>query len=374
MDKIWPKLKSGRVFIIAEAGKNFIQTEEDKTVDEYLANAKHLVDEAENAGIDAIKFQTHVPEDEQLNVDTPLPHFNIKNRYPWIVRVNRATPINEFWKPLKAYCEEKGIIFFSTPMSRAAAEILGKLDTPLWKIGSGDVLDFVMLDYIRNTGKPIILSSGMSTLDEVETSFKFLKEKNDRVALVHCVSKYPCPSEDLNLEMLNFYKEKFSTDDSVPIGFSDHSLGIESALVAVAMGATILEKHFSMDRGLWGPDHKVSMTPHEFAELVHEVRALEKDPEKQARLLESDFAKKALGKKEKVIQEGEADFRPIFRKSLMAGSDIPKGAVISADMIYAMRPQSLAGGLASEHYPDVLGKRTKKELKKFEPITSDIIE
>lgn len=372
-DRIWEKMQKG-TFIIAEAGKNFIQTDNDdeRSVEEYLANAKQLVDEAAKAGADAIKFQTHNVEDEVLNIDFTSPHFNKKgsDRYTWVTRNTKATPVNEFWKPLKRHCEERGIIFFSTPMSRGAAKILNEeVGVDLWKVGSGDILDFVTLDYIRATGKPIIISSGMSTIEEVEKSAAFFREKNDKVVLLHCVSKYPCPPEELHLGTIHYFKEKFE----MPIGFSDHSIGIEQDLVAVAMGATILEKHFSMARDLWGSDHKVSMTPAELTALVKGVREMEEDSAKKEEWLNSEIAKRGMGKKEKTLQESEAVFRPLFRKSLMAGQDLLAGTTITAEMLYAMRPQQYAGGLSSEEYPNVLGKKVTKNLKKFDPITKEIL-
>lgn len=371
---IWEKISAqggqAKTFIIAEAGKNFIQTEEERSVEEYLANAKQLVDEAAKNGADAIKFQTHNVEDEVLNMDFDSPHFKGGKRYQWVSRNTKATPVNEFWKPLKQYCEEKGIIFFSTPMSRGAAKILNEeVGVNLWKIGSGDILDFVMLDYIRNTDKPILISSGMSTIEEVEKAVNFLREKSDKVALFHCVSKYPCPPEELYLGTINALREKFN----IPIGFSDHSIGVEPDRVALAMGATMVEKHFSMSRDLWGSDHKVSMTPEELKELVDSAREIENNEAKKREILATDYAKQSMTVKEKTLQEGEAVFRPLFRKSLMAGQDIPAGTKITADMLYAMRPQQFAGGLPSEKYEEVLGKTTKKDLKKFDPITEKVI-
>lgn len=365
---IWEKIQKG-VFVIAEAGKNFIQSQDERPVAEYLKNAIQLVDEAAEAGADAIKFQTHNVDDEQLNINIVSPHFKGSDRYSWVSRNTNSTPIEEFWKPLKKRCEEKGIIFFSTPMSRGAAIKLDQVGVDLWKIGSGDILDFVMLDYMRNSGKPIIISSGMSTLEEVEQAVKFLKEKNDKVALLHCVSKYPCPPEELHLRTIDFYQKRFN----LPIGFSDHSVGIESSIVAAAMGAKVLEKHFSMSRDLWGSDHKVSMTPQELADLVAGVKKITSDPVEKEKTLQSDFAKKGMGSNAKVLQEGEAVFRPLFRKSLMAGQDIPAGTVIKKEMLYAMRPQQYADGLPSEKYEEVLGKKTKVALKKFAPITFDVL-
>jgi len=367
-DQIWEKLQKG-VFIIAEAGKNFIQTEADQTPEVYLKNAMQLVDEAAKAGADAIKFQTHTVEDEILNVPIDSPHFpNWKRggRYGWVSRNTNGTPVKEFWLPLKAYAETRGILFFSTPMSYGAAKrIHEEIGQPLWKIGSGDILDFKTLDYMRNTTLPIILSSGMSTLEEVKQSFNFLTAKNKRVALLHCVSKYPTPTEDLNLKTMELFREEFP---GTPVGLSDHSVGTDVDGVAIAMGATILEKHFSLGRDIWGPDHKVSMTPAELTEMVQDAKVFQKlSKEEQQKILQTEFARIAMGRKEKFLQEGEKVFRPLFRKALRAGQDIPAGTVLTEEMIYAMRPQTV-GGLPSENYEKVLGKKIKIALKKFDPI------
>ena len=364
-EKIWDKINKG-VFIIAELGKNFIQTKEEKSIEEYLENAKRLVDEAAAAGADAVKFQTHTVHDEQLNLNIVAPHFNGADRYSWVTRNTKATPVDQFWKPLKEHCDRKGIVFFSTPMSRGAAQLLNQVGVDIWKIASGDIMDFPMLDYMRRSGKPIIISSGQSTLEEVEGAVHYLLEKNKRVALLHCVSKYPCPPEDLRLGTIEFFKTKFK----LPIGFSDHSVGDPTPdLVAVAAGAKIVEKHFSLSRDLWGSDHKVSMTPAELKELVNSIRELENNPSQKEAILSSEFSKRALKDKNKVMLDDEAKFRPVFRKSLMAGRNIPAGTVITADMLYAMRPQALARGLNSEHYELVIGKKAKKNLKKYDPIS-----
>ncbi len=361
---IWEKIEKG-VFVIAEAGKNFIQTEEERSTAEYLINAKQLVDEAAAAGADAIKFQTHNVEDEQMNINVVSPHFKGSDRYRWVMRNTNSTPVDTFWKPLKEHCDNQGIIFFSTPMSRGAAMKLDEVGVPLWKVGSGDILDFVMLDYLRHSDKPIIISSGMSTLNEVRQAINFLREKNKQVALLHCVSKYPCPPEELHLGTIDFYKETFS----MPIGFSDHSVGIEPALAAIAMGATIIEKHFSLSRELWGSDHKVSMTPAELRALVSGAKEILANPDKRQEILNSDYAKRARQGKDKVLQDDEAVFRPLFRKALVAGADLSAGTILKPEMIYAMRPAGFIDGLPSEKYYEILGKKLKQSLKKFEPIT-----
>jgi len=165
------------VFIIAEIGKNFIQTEEEKSIEEYLQNAKDLVDAAIETGVDAVKFQTHEVEDEQLNIKIVSPHFKGSDRYRWVTRNTNATPLEEFWKPLKSYCDEKGIIFFSTPMSRKAAQKLEKVGVPFWKIGSGDVQDYVMLDFLIETRKPIMIANGMVSFAELDEVINYIRSK-----------------------------------------------------------------------------------------------------------------------------------------------------------------------------------------------------
>jgi sialic acid synthase SpsE len=344
-----------KVFIIAEIGKNFIQTKEEGPVEEYLKNAKELVKAAKKAGADAVKFQTHNVEDEQLNVSVISPHFSGSDRYNWVARNNKATPL-EFWQELKRYCNEEGIIFFSTPMSRGAAQKLNKAGADLWKVGSGDILDFVMLDYLAETGKPVIISTGMSTLEEVDKAIEFLKKRKVDLALLHCVSKYPCPPEELNLKTIDFFKKRYN----IPVGFSDHSIGDDSALAAVNIGASIIEKHFSFSRDLWGADHKVSMTPEEFKIMADKIRSGE------------EIGLNNYGEEAKILQDDEAIFRPIFRKSLVAACDLPAGSILTKEKIYAMRPQKYAGGLPSEEYENVIGRKIKKDLKKYEPIVLEI--
>lgn len=369
-DTIWKKINppaGGGIFVIAESGKTFIQTKKDRSVREYLGNAKELVDKAVWAGADAIKFQTHDVEDEQLPLEVHSPHFKAMDRYRWVKRNTDATPVKEFWKPLKEYCDQKGIVFFSAPMSRGAARRLSSAGVRLWKIGSGDILDFVMLDYVRNTGLPIIMSSGMSTLNEVQKGLKFLLEKNKRVALLHCLSKYPGRLDETNLAVMDLFREEFP---GIPIGFSENSLSMESCLFAVALGAKVVERHVTKNRNLWGPDHKISSTPGELKKLIRGIRTIEQDPEERQKWLNHPNLKIAAGRKEKILNEGEEKFRPFFRKSLIAACDIAMGTTLTADMIYAMRPQ-FAGHIPSERYHEVIGKRAARALKKHEAITFD---
>lgn len=357
------KLGGDEVFFIAEIGKNFIQTEEDRPVSEYLENAKALVKAAKDAGADAVKFQTHEVEDEQLNINVVSPHFKGADRYSWITRNMAATPVGEFWKPLKAYCDEIGILFFSTPMSRKAAIKLEALGVPMWKIGSGDVHDHVTLDFIASTGKPLVISSGMVSLSELEVVIRSIQQKKIPLAVLYCVSKYPCPLEYFNLATIELLIEKYP---EVVIGFSDHSVdGNEVDLAAIKLGARIIEKHFSFSRELWGSDHKASVLPQEFKAMV--------DATRRGQYKDVDVSK-YFGSKERELEGAGSIFRPYFYKSLMAGEDIPAGVEVSAGMVYAMRPQMHAGGIPSERLSEVVGKKTKKSLKKFDPITESVLE
>ncbi|MEK7078207.1 MAG: N-acetylneuraminate synthase family protein [Patescibacteria group bacterium] len=368
MSNFWDKISKG-VLVVAEVGKGFIQTEADQTVETYLRNAKELAKLAKEAGADAVKFQTHTVEDEQANISVVAPHFKGADRYNWVKRNTLATPV-WFWRELKKYCDEIGILFFSTPMTRGAAKLLNEeVGVELWKVGSGDILDFVMLDYLASTKKPIIISGGMSTLAEVDNSVDFLKRRGTPLALMHCVSKYPCPTEDLNLRTVEFFKQRYN----VPVGFSDHSIGIDSALASVALGATIIEKHFSLSRDLWGSDHKVALTPDELKFLVDGVRKIETDPRLKEEYLNKEVVKAGLGQVDKILQSGEEQFRPFFRKTLAAACDIKKGEVISSEKLWAMRPQAYLAGLPSEKYEEILGQKAAADLKKGEPIPVEFI-
>ncbi|MAF59744.1 MAG: N-acetylneuraminate synthase family protein [Candidatus Pacebacteria bacterium] len=354
-------LGGDRVFVIAEIGKNFIQSKEDKSVEEYLKNAKALVDAAVSAGVDAVKFQTHEVEDEVLEIDFTSPHFNSSDRYSWVTRNMNATPLDDFWRPIKKYCDEKNVMFFSTPMSRLAAKKLEKVgDINLWKVGSGDVQDYVLLDHIIDSKKPVIISTGMVSLDELDEIVTYIDGRIPLIIL-YCISQYPCPPEMFNLSTIEYLREKYP---DLIIGFSDHSVdGFEVDLAAIKMGARVVEKHFSFDRNLWGSDHKASILPLEMKEMVEAIR-------------NEDFKKVDVspyyGRKEKEFEGVKNIHRPYFNKALMAGCDIDKGTVVTEDMVYAMRPVVLAGGLPANCLKNIVGKKTLVCLKKYDPFTEKV--
>lgn len=335
--------------VICEIGKNFVTTPQEESQDELLKRAKNLIVAAKMAGADIAKFQCHVAEDE-IYPDAHLisPHFD-QDRLSWVKRNSYPA---EFWWKIKEYCREAEIEFLATPMSRGAAMLLNEeIGMDRWKIGSGDILDFVMLDYIRDTNKPIILSSGMSSFEELKKSYDYLSEKADDISILHCVSAYPCLPEALNLNTISFLRKNFP---KARIGFSDHSLGIESSLMAVQLGAEIIEKHFTFDRNAWGPDHKVSLLPDEMTRLIYRI--------KNDRLIKPTH--RIMGIETKYIRDEEMGFRPIFRKGLYAARELREGEMISPDMIFALRPKLLVAH-PSEDYPQFIGKSVLRDVPKY---------
>jgi len=321
--------------IIAEIGKNFVDTEIVRSEDWLLILATDLIEAAKKAGADTVKFQAHNYEDEVLPGS---------ERYEW---TKRNTYSEDFWWNIMKVCKRVGIEFLCTPMSRGAAEMLDSLGVDRWKIGSGDVTDFPLLDYIRDGNKPVILSSGMSTLEELTQAYEYLAEKVDDITILHCVSIYPCPADKLNLNTIPFLKKTFP---QAKIGFSDHSLGVVGALSAASLGIEIIEKHFTLNRNAWGPDHKASLEPREFKNMV--------------KFIDFDIipTSNILGIETKLVQQEETPLRAKFRKGLYSAG-IKKGKLISREDIYAMRPQR---GRPANEYEEVLGTVAKKDYDKYE--------
>lgn len=347
-----------RPFLIAEIGKGFIQTKEDQSIETYLENAKRLVDAAKAAGADAVKFQTHNVEDEQLQLDITSPHFADADRYSWVKRNTEATPVEAFWKPLVAHSKEVGILFFTTPMSRGAAEKMCGFDLPLWKVSSGDAQDNLMLDYLAATRKPIIISTGMVSYAELDTQVARLRSRDVPLVIMYCISKYPAPQEYFNLTTIKDFAARYP--DCI-IGFSDHSLGDHVSLAAAALGAQVIEKHFSLSREAWGSDHKVSMLPDEFKRLAETIRSgayRATDPTPY------------LGQAGKELEGAHNEFRPYFNKILVAAHAIASGDRITERDVYAMRPKR-AGEMTADLTDRVIGKHAVRALEKYEPISED---
>ncbi|MBI2846550.1 MAG: N-acetylneuraminate synthase family protein, partial [Chloroflexi bacterium] len=246
-------------FIVAEAGINH---------NGEFEKAKMLVDAAAEGGADAIKFQTHLTEKEMLP-DAPTAGYVGESLFTLLKRLELS---REEHVELKKYAEKKGLIFLSTPFSKEAADLLEELEVEAYKTGSGELTNLPLLEHIARKRKPMLVSTGMSTLEEIGESVDLLKKLKTRFVLMHCTSSYPTKYEDLNLRVINKLREKFG----VPIGISDHSVGIYTVLAAVVLGACVIEKHFTIDRNWPGPDQKASINPQELGELVRGTRAIEK--------------------------------------------------------------------------------------------------
>lgn len=327
------------VCIIAEAGVNHNGS---------LELAYKMVDKAKEAGADIIKFQTGIPE-------KIMSRFAQKAEYQKKTTGEDESQLNMIRKlmlpfddfiSLKQYCADKGIKFLSTPFDLSSVEFLDQLGCDLWKIPSGEITNLPYLLKIAKTGKPIIMSTGMSTLDEVGAAIKVLRENGSgEITLLHCTTEYPAPYADVNLLAMRTIKDAFG----LPVGYSDHTPGIEIPVAAVAMGAKVIEKHFTLDRNMEGPDHKASLEPDELAAMVKAIRNVEM----------------AIGTGEKVPSESEKKNMAIARKSIIAARDIRKGEVLTAENLTTKRP---GNGVSPMRWNQVVGTRAIRDFMEDELI------
>ena len=247
---------------------------------------------------------------------------------------------------IKEYCEEVGIEFLSTPFDLESIDYLEKLGMKLWKIPSGEITNLPYLIKIAKTGKPVIMSTGMAELKEVEEAVNVLKEGGaGEITLLHCTTEYPAPFDSVNLKAMNTLREKLGTK----VGYSDHTAGIEVVVAAVSLGATVIEKHFTLNRNLEGPDHKASLEPEELEVMVNKIRIIEK----------------ALGDGIKRAAEAEKKNIVIARKSIVAAKDIKKGEILSEDNITTKRP---GNGISPMQWFEVLGTEAIRDFGEDELI------
>ena len=325
--------------IIAEAGVNH---------NGRLDLALKMVDEAKRAGADIVKFQTAIPE-------------RVISRYADKAEYQKETTGNEEsqlemcrrihlklsdYDIIKEYCEEVGIEFLSTPFDLESIDYLEKLGMKLWKIPSGEITNLPYLIKIAKTGKPVIMSTGMAELKEVEEAVNVLKEGGaGEITLLHCTTEYPAPFDSVNLKAMNTLREKLGAK----VGYSDHTTGIEGVVAAVSLGATDIEKHFTLNRNLEGPDHKASLEPEELEVMVNKIRIIEK----------------ALGDGIKRAAEAEKKNIVIARKSIVAAKDIKKGEILSEDNITTKRP---GNGISPMQWFEVLGTEAIRDFGEDELI------
>ena len=300
------------VFVIAEAGVNH-----NGSVD----LACKLVETAARAGADAVKFQTFIAE-SLVAANAPKAEYQKETTRSDESQLEMVKALElsfaDFTK-IKDYCDATGIVFLSTPFDFESVDFLSSLDIPAFKISSGDLTNHPLLDYVARKNKPVILSTGMSNLSEVEEAAEVVRSTgNEGLIILHCVTNYPAEPADVNLRAMHTMAEALR----VPVGYSDHTIGDDIALAAVALGACVVEKHFTLDRNLPGPDHRASLQPEELAEMIRGIRRVEA----------------ALGDGRKLPTDNELVTATVARRSLVATADIPVGTVIGRDMVALKRP------------------------------------
>jgi N,N'-diacetyllegionaminate synthase len=328
------------VFIVAEAGVNH-----NGDVD----LGKKLIDAAKDAETDAVKFQafkaenlvTKYAEKARYQKATTGPN---ESQYNMIKKLELKA---EEFRELYDYAKKKNIIFLSSTVDKESVDLLGNLGVPAFKVASGEITNFPLLRYIAGKKKPVILSTGMSTLDEIEDALEVIRQKGVQdIVLLHCVTSYPAKIEDVNLRVIETLRHRFK----LPVGFSDHTLGITASIASAALGAVLIEKHFTLDTSLPGPDHKASLEPDELKEMVRAIRDVEK----------------ALGDGIRKLTEDEERIKKVARRSIVAKVRIPKGTIITEDMLDLKRP---GVGIEPKYLNDIIGKRAKKDIKPDELVT-----
>jgi sialic acid synthase SpsE len=313
--------------VVAEIGNNH---------DGSVRQAERLIEAAAEARADAVKFQTHIAEAEMLPSTPTPPHFD-EPRYEFMKRMELS--LDDHLR-LKERAESHGLVFFSSPFSVEAVELLEQIGVPLYKIASGEVTNPPVLEAVAATGTPVLLSTGMSGLEEVERAAGVLSAAGSPLVVLQCTSTYPCPPEQVNLRAMVAMGERLRC----PYGLSDHTRGISTSLAAVALGASVVEKHFTLSKRLYGPDHHASIEPDELRQLVEGVREVEA----------------ALGSG---LKEHDAALDPVraaFEKSIISVGAIPAGTVIERAMLGTKRPGT---GIPAVRLPELVGRRAGRDIK-----------
>lgn len=332
------------VFIIAEAGSNH---------DGKLEQARKLVDIAAEAGADAVKFQSFLADKIVAKTRDRASYLDKivgKNESMHDIFKKLEMP-REWLKELIAYCNEKNIMFLSTPFDEEAVDVLDELGMPAFKIASFELVHLPLLKYAARKGKPMIISTGMANLGEIEEALEAIYGTGNReVIILHCGINYPPKFEDIHLRAMQTIRQAFG----VPVGYSDHTPGITVPVAATALGATVFEKHFTLDKSLPGPDHGFALNPEELKAMVKSIRETEK----------------ALGSPVKQMAPAEEELCTVARRSIFAGVDIPKGTEITEDMLVVLRPGT---GLKPKYLEVVAGRTARVDIKAHDPITWDKI-
>lgn len=332
-------------FIIAEMSANHLQD---------FDRAVKIIRAAKEAGADAIKLQTYTPDTITLDCDNK--YFQINQGTIWdgatLHKLYQEAHTPWEWQPrLKKIAEEEGLIFFSSPFDKTAVDFLEEMDVPAYKVASFEITDIPFIEYIASKGRPVIISTGIARLADIEEALDACKRMGNRqVALLKCTSAYPSPLEDINLRVIPNMEASFDTI----VGLSDHTLGHTVALGAVALGAKIVEKHITLSRADGGPDAKFSMEPDEFKEMVTRIRELEK----------------ALGRVTYELTEKQINSRDHTR-SLFVVKPIEKGEIFTKENIKSIRP---GFGLPTKYIKDIVGKRARRDIDKGTPMDWSLME
>jgi N-acetylneuraminate synthase len=332
------------VYIIAEMSANHGQK---------FANAVEIIHAAKEAGADAVKLQTYTPD--TMTIDSRKEYFQIGKGTLWEGRnlyelyAEAYTPWD--WQPkLKVVADELGLHCFSTPFDDSAVDFLEGMNVPAHKIASFELVDTALLRKVASTGKPVIMSTGMATLAEIDEAVRTLREVGcTQLALLKCTSAYPSPPEEMNLRTIHHLSEAFG----VPVGLSDHTLGIAVPVAAVALGACIIEKHFTLRRSDGGPDAAFSLEPAEFKAMVDAVRV----------------AEKALGRVNYEVTEKEAASR-VFRRSLFVVKDVKAGEAFTKENVRSIRP---GNGLPPKCLSEVLGRHAARDVARGTPLNWELV-
>ena len=327
-----------KVLVIAEAGVNHNGS---------LDLAFKLAESAKKAGADCVKFQTFKAEALVVRHAAQAEYQKRNTVEELQIKMLKKLELGyEEFRELKKHCDEIGICFISTPFDRDSISFLEGFDMPFWKIPSGEVTDLPYLMQIGTTGRPVIMSTGMCTMEEIWDAIKALRlAGTEDIRLLHCNTEYPTPYEDVNLNVLKTLRERFG----VEVGYSDHTRGIEVPIAAVALGATVIEKHFTLDRNMEGPDHKASLEPDELKQMTESIRHIEK----------------ALGRSEKEPTESEKKNISVARRSIVAGRKIKKGELLTEENITTKRPGT---GISPMLWTQVIGTKAIRDFEEDELI------
>jgi len=340
--------------MISEKAPCFIIAELSANHGNDLAVAIETIRAAKRSGADAIKLQTYTADTITLNVRND--HFKIKQGTHWdgqyLYDLYAEASLSWDWhKPLFDIANEEGLVCFSSPFDRTAVDFLETLNVPAYKIASFEITDIPLIEYVASKGKPIIISTGIAGIEDIELAIATCKKAgNDDITLLQCTSAYPAAPENANLLMIPDLNKKFG----VSVGLSDHTMGIEAPIVAVALGAKVIEKHFILNKSIGGPDAHFSLDEHEFKNMVDAVRLTEK----------------MLGKVDYSLDAKKMKSRE-FSRSLFISEDVKKGELLNEKNLRSVRP---GYGLHTKYYAEVLGKIVNQDIEKGTPFSLTMIE